>query len=118
VADTIDPVLESAICIGKNPPPGGLLIFFGVYRPTSSSPGQFPVDCNPTTTGTTTPQCRFEVQVQDRDGNRTPSQGDSFSITLSGSTALQCSELGFCNLVDPPIYQRKGYLGGGNITVN
>ena len=42
-ADTIDPVLESQICIGQNPPPGGNeLIFLGRYRLTSSAPGRFP----------------------------------------------------------------------------
>src|SRR5690349_1697502 len=39
IADQIDPVLESEICIGQNPPPGGNeLIFLGRYYLTSSAP--------------------------------------------------------------------------------
>ena len=35
--DTLDPVLESAICVGQNPPPGGNeLIFLGRYRTTTT----------------------------------------------------------------------------------
>ena len=38
--DTLDPVLESVVCIGQNPPPGGNeLIFLGRYRTTTSGPG-------------------------------------------------------------------------------
>ena len=86
--DTIDPVLESEICIGQNPPPGGNeLIFLGRYRLTSSAPAGFPSTC-PARETTTTPLCRFEVIVRDNDKNRAPSTGDYFQITLSSGTAL------------------------------
>ena len=76
IVDTIDPVLESAICIGQNPPPGGNeLIFLGRYRPTTSAPAGFPSTC-PARETTTTPLCRFEVIVRDNDMNRAPSTGD------------------------------------------
>jgi hypothetical protein len=42
----VDPVLESAICIGQNPPPpGGTLIFLGRYWPASTAPAGFPATC-------------------------------------------------------------------------
>ena len=86
IVDTIDPVLESAICIGQNPPPGGNeLIFLGRYRLTSSAPAGFPTTCP--TRDATAPLCRFEVIVRDNDGNRAPSTGDFFQITLSSATA-------------------------------
>lgn len=107
-ADTLDPVLESAICIGQEPPPGGKeLIFLGTYRPTSSSPGPIPAQCR-----TATAQCRFEVIVRDNDANLAPSKGDYFSIKLSNSTVVS-SQLA----PDAVIYSRDGVLGGGNITV-
>jgi hypothetical protein len=109
IVDTIDPVLESAVCIGKNPPPGGNeLIFLGRYRPTASTPAGFPKTCQKSNT----PTCRFEVIVRDNDGNLAPSKGDYFSIKLSSATALT-SEL------DPAtvFYARAGLLAGGNITV-
>ena len=69
--DTLDPVVESAVCIDENPPPGGNeLIFLGRYRLTSSAPSGFPAACK-----TTTPSCRFEVIVQDNDRSLTPSPG-------------------------------------------
>jgi hypothetical protein len=111
VVDQIDPVLESAICIGKNPPPGGNeLIFLGRYRLTSGSPSLFPSMCK-----TTSPSCRFEVIVQDNDRSRAPSMGDSFSIKLSNVTALT-SEFP----EDPAIvpYARAGTLKSGNLTVD
>src|SRR5829696_4522168 len=78
-ADVIDPVLESTICIGQNPPPGGNeLIFLGQYLLTSSAPALFPQACDDTTMAS----CRFEVIVRDNDGNRDPSTGDYFQITL------------------------------------
>jgi hypothetical protein len=112
VVDVIDPVLESAICIGQNPPPDGSpLIFLGRYWPASTAPAGFPTTC-PTKESRTTPSCRFEVQVQDNDHNLAPSKGDFFSIQLSSTTALT-SEL------DPAtvFYARAGLLEGGNITV-
>jgi len=122
-ADTIDPVLESEICSGQNPPPGdpSRLIFLGVYRPTSSPPSGFPVSCASTISGTTTPQCRFEVIVQDNDHNHAASAGDYFSIQLSTSTASVIDQNNLSASTLPPatiFYTRAGTLGGGNITVN
>jgi hypothetical protein len=117
IVDTIDPVVESAICIGQNPPPdGSTLIFLGRYRLTSSLPPSFPTTC-PSRETKTTPLCRFEVIVQDNDRNLAPSKGDFFSIKLSTVTGPcidpTCSQL-------PPatvFYARAGYLEGGNLTV-
>jgi hypothetical protein len=111
--DTIDPVLESQICIGENPPPPpeNQLIFLGRYRLTSGSPALFPSAC-PTRETPTSPLCRFEVIVQDNDQNLAPSPGDFFSIKLSNSTVLD-DELP----VGAVFYTRAGYLAGGNITV-
>jgi hypothetical protein len=109
VADVIDPVLESAICIGQNPPPGGNeLIFLGTYRTTSAAPAFFPKACTRTTS-----TCRFEVIVRDNDNNLRPSPGDFFQISLSSATAVT-SEL------DPAtvFYTRAGLLSAGNLTVN
>lgn len=107
-ADTLDPVLESAICIGQEPPPGGKeLIFLGTYRPTSSSPGQLYSPCRGAIA-----QCRFEVIVRDNDGDLAPSQGDFFSIKLSNSSVVS-SQLPVTSIM----YARAGLLGGGNITV-
>jgi hypothetical protein len=113
IVDRIDPVLESAICIGKNPPPGGNeLIFLGRYYLTSSPPTGFPRSCTPGKTSTT-PLCRFEVIVRDNDKNGVPSARDYFQITLSSATALT-SEL------DPAtvFYTRAGLLSSGNLTVD
>jgi hypothetical protein len=111
-ADTLDPVLESEICSGQLPPPGGNeLIFLGRYRPTTPPPPGFPQSC-PRRETSTSPLCRFEVIVQDNDGNRAASQGDFFSIMLSSATAVT-SEL------DPAtvFYARAGYLERGHLTV-
>ena len=111
-ADTIDPVLESQICIGENPPPppDNQLIFLGRYRLTSEAPAMLPAACR---TQEPSSLCRFEVIVQDNDRSLTPSAGDFFSIKLSKATALT-SEL------DPltVFYARAGYLAGGNLTVD
>lgn len=107
--DTLDPVLESAICIGQEPPPGGNeLIFLGRYRTTSSVPTGFAPACV-----SSSPLCRFEVIVRDNDADRAPSAGDFFSIKLSSGTALT-SEL------DPALvfYARAGVLSSGNLTVD
>jgi hypothetical protein len=112
VVDTIDPVDESMICIGQDPPPGGNeLIFLGRYRPTTPPPPGFPKTC-PARESKTTPLCRFEVIVRDNDGNLALSKGDFFSIKLSSATAVT-SEL------DPltVFYTREGFLEGGNLTV-
>ena len=110
--DTIDPVLESALCIGQNPPPGGKeLIFLGRYRLMEPAPPGFPTTC-PRRGTSTSPSCRFEVKVRDNDGDLAPSKGDLFSIKLSNATAVT-SEL------DPTtvFYARAGVLAGGNLTV-
>ena len=117
IADTIDPVLESQICAGQNPPPGGNeLIFLGRYSLTSSAPALFPSTC-PTRETTTSPLCRFEVIVQDNDRNLAPSAGDSFSIKLTTITDPTVTDFG--SLVPPVVfYARAGLLGGGNVTVD
>jgi hypothetical protein len=113
IADRIDPVTESAICVGQNPPPGGNeLIFLGRYRLTSSAPAGFPNTC-PTRETPTTPLCRFEVIVRDNDQNPEPSLGDFFSIKLSTVTALT-SELPIATV----FYARAGFLARGNLTVD
>ena len=113
IVDTLDPVLESAICIGQEPPPGGTkLIFLGRYWLVSSAPAGFPSTCRERHTETT-PSCRFEVIVQDNDRNRAPSTGDFFEIALSSGTEVS-SEL------DPQavFYARAALLTGGNLTVD
>jgi hypothetical protein len=110
IVDTIDPVLESMICIGKPQAPGGKLIFLGRYRLTSGSPSMFPSMCK-----TTSPSCRFEVIVQDNDRSRAPSMGDSFSIKLSNVTTLT-SEFPDDPAIVP--YARAGTLKSGNLTVD
>jgi hypothetical protein len=113
IVDQIDPVLESAICIGQNPPPGGNeLIFLGRWHLTSSAPAGFPTTC-PTRETKTTPLCRFEVIVQDNDQNLRPSPGDFFSIKLTNVTALTSE------FPDPTtvFYARAGLLSSGNLTV-
>jgi hypothetical protein len=118
IVDKIDPVLESAVCIGQNPPPPpvGQLIFLGRYRPTTSPPPGFPATC-PSRETKTSPLCRFEVIVQDNDGNLAPSMGDFFSIKLSTVTGPcidpTCSQLPAASV----FYARAGYLAGGNLTV-
>jgi hypothetical protein len=111
-ADEYDPVLESMICIGQEPPiNGNTLVFLGRYRPTSPPPAGFPPSC-PRRETSTSPLCRFEVIVQDNDGNRAASTGDFFSIKLSSATVGQGE-------FDPEtvFYARSGYLERGNITV-
>jgi hypothetical protein len=123
IVDTLDPAVESAVCIGKNPPPGGnTLIFLGRYRLTSGSPSS--LGTCPKSETTTSPMCRFEVDVQDNDKSMTPSQGDMFKIMLSnqpvscnGSTipeVFPCSELPAGTIV----YTRGGTLSSGNLTVD
>jgi hypothetical protein len=123
--DTVDPVLESAVCIGQNPPPGGNeLIFLGRYRLNSSPPAGFPEAC-PTQETSTSPLCRFEVLVRDNDGNLAPSPGDFFSIKLSTVTARcdaptleeldpTCTQLPAASV----FYARAGTLSSGNLTVD
>ena len=106
-SDLIDPNLESMACINdaSDTVPGQLL-FLGRYRVTSGDAPQF-ASCR-----TNTPVCRFEIEVQDNDGNMAPSTGDQFSIALTGP-ALPAFEL-----TEPLLYVRGGTLGGGNLTVD
>jgi hypothetical protein len=114
IVDTIDPVLESMICIGQNPPEPdpNELIFLGRYRLLSSAPAGFPSTC-PARETKRTPLCRFEVIVRDNDMNRAPSTGDYFQITLSSGTVVD-------DELDPAavFYTRAGLLSGGNLTVD
>lgn len=121
VADEIDPVLESMICIGQEPPPDGYpLVFFGSYRPTSPPPSGLPAPCAMNNSGSTSTEaqaqaaCRFEVTVQDNDGNRSPSEGDAFSIKLSTVTDPLIAQFDSSTV----IYARSGLLGGGNLEVD
>jgi hypothetical protein len=112
-ADVLDPVLESMVCIGQEPPPGGdELIFLGRYRLASTPPSGFPGECAATAPGADPPGCRFEVVVRDNDASRGPSAGDEFAISLSTATAAT-------GTLDPAtvFYARAGVLGGGNIEV-
>jgi hypothetical protein len=120
IVDAMDPVLESAVCSGQNPPPeselGNQLIFLGRYRPTTSPPAGFPSEC-PKRETPTTPLCRFEVIVRDNDQNFAPSPGDYFSIKLSTVTT-PCTDLMDLTCTEfPGFYTRDGLLAGGNITV-
>jgi len=118
IVDKIDPVLESMICIGQNPPsPPNELIFLGRYRPTSSSKPGALKNC-PTRETTTAPLCRFEVFVRDNDRNLRPSKGDFFSIQLSTATCTSPTDVSCSTLpIGTVFYARAGYLAGGNITV-
>jgi hypothetical protein len=112
-ADELDPVMESMFCIGQDPPEPdpNQLILVGRYRPTTPLPPEFPQTC-PRRETSTSPLCRFEVIVQDNDGNHVGSNGDFFSIKLSSATDLDDD-------LDPAtvFYARAGYLAGGNLTV-
>jgi hypothetical protein len=91
VADILDPVLESAVCVGQEPPPGGNeLIFLGRYRVTSGAP------------------------VRDNDGDLAPSAGDFFSIRLTTVTSTTVTD----PPVGTVLYARAGLLAGGNLTVD
>jgi hypothetical protein len=118
IVDRIDPVLESALCEGQDPPPAGnQLTFLGRYNLTSSAPSGFPSSC-PKRETSTSPLCRFEVTVQDNDGNMAPSPGDFFSIMLSNATCTDPTDLSCSTLPAGSVfYTRAGYLAGGNITV-
>jgi hypothetical protein len=120
IVDMIDPVLESAICIGQNPPPDpNELIFLGRYRLVSSAPAGFPSTC-PARETETTPLCRFEVVVRDNDMDRAPSRGDYFSINLTTVTTA-CTSLPLdptCSDLPAGFYTRTGLLSSGNLTVD
>jgi hypothetical protein len=126
IVDMVDPVLESAVCIGQNPPvpDPNQLTFLGRYYLTSSAPAGLPSECAKRDTETT-PLCRFEVTVRDNDGDLAPSTGDFFSIKLSNVTAScdaptleeldpTCSQLPEVNV----FYARAGLLSSGNLTVD
>ena len=118
IVDNIDPIIESMICIGQNPPtPPRELTFLGRYRPTSSSkPGA--LNTCPTRETTISPLCRFEVFVRDNDGNLRPSKGDFFSIQLSTATCTSPKDPSCSTLpIGKVFYARAGYLAGGNLTV-
>ena len=113
IVDELDPVVESMICIGDEPPPGGSeLIFMGRYRLVGSAPAGFPSTCLTRETETTA-LCRFEVVVRDNDMDGGGGMGDYFEIRLSSETLL-VGEL------DPAtvFYTRAGVLSSGNITVD
>ena len=117
IVDKIDPVLESMQCIGQNPPPvPGTLTFLGRYHLTSSAPPGFPSTC-PKRETPTSPLCRFEVMVQDKDQSSTPSPGDFFSIKLSTVTCTSPTDPSCSQLSGTVFYARAGYLAGGNVTV-
>jgi hypothetical protein len=115
IVDQLDPVLESMICSGQEPPPtsefGNELIFLGRYRLTAGAPAQL-ATC-PTRETPTSPLCRFEVIVRDNDQNFAPSPDDYFSIKLSTVTFLSSE---FPDPATVP-YARAGTLTSGNITV-
>ena len=111
--DTLDPVLESEICIGQNPPPtANELIFLGKFSLSGSAPARFPKSCPAQATATSS-LCRFEVIVHDNDLSRGPSKGDAFAIRLSSATAVTSD-------LDPAtvFYARAGLLSSGNLTVD
>jgi predicted small lipoprotein YifL len=131
IVDRVDPVDESELCIGQNPPPPdqlpGQLIFLGRFYLTSSAPSGFEPTC--AKQKSTAPLCRFEVIVQDNDRSMTPSARDSFSIKLSSVTSLYSDDPDDCPPGGTPpcvitefpattvFYARAGLLAGGNITV-
>jgi hypothetical protein len=126
IVDQIDPVVESAVCIGQDPPEPdpNQLIFLGRYYLTSSAPAGFKSECSKSKTDTT-PLCRFEVIVRDNDMNRAPSMGDSFSIKLS--TVIAACDAPTLEELDPTcsqlpagtvFYARAGTLSSGNLTVD
>jgi hypothetical protein len=112
VPDPIDPILESQICIGQNPPPGGNeLIILGRFRVTGPAPAGFPASCSAREAPTAS-LCRFEVIVRDNGQGNTGS-ADFFSIRLSTSTEGQ-----FTEFPDETVfYERDGQVKGGNITI-
>ena len=117
VADVIDPLSLSQICIGQNPAVDGqTLTFLGRYWLTSSPPSGFPAACAGTKSAKG--NCRFEVQVKDNDLNHTPSAGDWFSIQLSTQVCPTATVACLSQLTAPVFYTRQGVLAGGNIIVD
>lgn len=112
-ADRLDPALESAICIGQEPPPGGNeLIALGTYRLAAGSPTGFAAAC--ATRQPIAGACRFEVIIRDNDQNLAPSRGDFFSIQLSTVTDPMVTEFPATSV----FYARAGLLAGGEIVVD
>lgn len=116
--DTMDPVLESALCIDSNPPPvPHELTFLGRYYLTSSAPALFPSTC--AQESETTALCRFEVTVIDNDYDNAPSPGDFFSIQLSTGVCSDPTDPSCSTLpVGSVFYTRSGLLSSGNLTVD
>jgi hypothetical protein len=114
VPDPIDPILESQICIGQNPPPGETeLLIMGRFRLTGPAPAGFPTSC-PTRETPTSALCRFEVIVRDNDQDNAGSAADFFSIRLSTSTEGQFQEFPD----ETVFYARAGLVERGNITID
>ena len=121
-ADTIDPVLESVVCSGQQPPPPPLpenqLIFLGRYRQTSSAPAGFPPTCS-----ATTPVCRFEVIVHDNDKKSRPLDG---RLLLDQAVVDRYHPVCFVSsgpyVLGTPrrdgALRRAGTLSSGNLTVD
>ena len=109
--DTLDPVLESAICIGQNPPPGGN---------DSDLPGSLP-DARPrrprrvpAAVHHRTARCRFEVIVRDNDKNRR-SVGRRLLLHHPVERHRRCPP----SSIPPTVfYTRAGLLSSGNLTVD
>jgi hypothetical protein len=129
IVDEVSPLDESEACIGDEPTPvPGKLTFLGRYYLTSSAPSGYPSTC-PKKETSTTPLCRFEVIVDDKDQSGSPTPGDFFSIKLSTVTSIYAECPPDADpAVEPPcyitefptasvVYARAGFLGGGNITV-
>ena len=109
-ADTLDPVLESAVCLSaEDEGVPGQLIFLGPYRSTSSG-SPLLTTCSDTSSQN---PCRFEVIVQDNDRDRTPSPGDFFSIKLAGPSGVS-TEIPDASV----IYARAGHIAKGEIRVD
>ena len=120
IADMVDPIVESAVCIGNDPPPGGnALIFLGRYRLTSPAPAGSPSACVARDEETRR-SCRFEVVLRDNDENGAASPGDFFSINLTTVTTACTSTLPdpTCSDLPPGFYIRAGLVSKGNITVD
>jgi hypothetical protein len=111
-ADVIEPAIESAVCIGQEPPPGGNeLIILGRYRLTNGAPVGFAPTCGRSAAAT---PCRFELIVRDNDANRAPSAGDFVSIRLSTVTDTSVTQFPAATV----FYARAGLLVSGNLTVD
>ena len=112
--DQIDPVVESMICIGQNPPPTpNELIFLGTYRAPSPAPAGF--------ASVVPGQGDGHHAVVPLRGHRQRQRPESWAVegrlpsrSGSPSATVVSSEL------DPAtvFYARAGLLEGGNLTVD